>query len=387
MPPIEILEHSVPEFVFALYPRHPYLSREFNRMPMMELGLYTFADVNPNPAGSRGVEGAERLKNLIEEIELADQVGLDVFGLGEHHRPDYAASAPAVVLAAAAVKTRSIRLTSAVTVLSSDDPVRVFQQFSTLDLLSNGRAEIMAGRGSFIESFPLFGYNLEDYDQLFEEKLDLLLALRDNEVVEWKGELRAPINGRGVYPRPLRDPLPLWVAVGGTPQSLARAGALGLPVALAIIGGEPRRFAPLFDLYREAARRAGQDPAKLKTSINVHGFIADTTEAAANQFYGPQAEVMNRIGRERGWGPTNRAHFDMSRGPNGALFVGDPEVVAEKIIAHHALFKNDRFLLQMAIGLMPHAEIMRGIELYGTKVAPIVRKALTERGEEAKATA
>jgi probable LLM family oxidoreductase len=387
MPPIEILEHSVSEFVFALYPRHPYLSREFNRMQMMELGLYTFADVNPNPAGSRGVEGAERLKNLIEEIELADQVGLDVFGLGEHHRPDYAASAPAVVLAAAAVKTRSIRLTSAVTVLSSDDPVRVFQQFSTLDLLSNGRAEIMAGRGSFIESFPLFGYNLEDYDQLFEEKLDLLLALRDSEVVEWKGELRAPINGRGVYPRPLRDPLPLWVAVGGTPQSLARAGALGLPVALAIIGGEPRRFAPLFDLYREAARRAGQDPAKLKTSINVHGFIADTTEAAANQFYGPQAEVMNRIGRERGWGPTNRAHFDMSRGPNGALFVGDPEVVAEKIIAHHALFKNDRFLLQMAIGLMPHAEIMRGIELYGTKVAPIVRKALTERGEEAKATA
>ncbi|AUW43795.1 Luciferase [Rhizobium leguminosarum] len=387
MSPIEILEQSVPEFVFALYPRHPYLSREFNRMPMMELGLYTFADVNPNPSRSKGAEGAERLKHLIEEIELADQVGLDVFGLGEHHRPDYAASAPAVVLAAAAVKTRNIRLTSAVTVLSSDDPVRVFQQFSTLDLISNGRAEIMAGRGSFIESFPLFGYNLEDYDQLFEEKLDLLLALRDGEVVEWKGELRAPINGRGVYPRPLQDPLPLWVAVGGTPQSVARAGALGLPVALAIIGGEPRRFAPLFDLYREAARRAGQDQAKLKTSINVHGFIADTTEAAANQFYGPQAEVMNRIGRERGWGPTNRAHFDMSRGPNGALFVGDPEAVAEKIIAHHALFKNDRFLLQMAIGLMPHAEIMRGIELYGTKVAPIVRKALTERGEEAKATA
>ncbi|ANP88811.1 LLM class flavin-dependent oxidoreductase [Rhizobium leguminosarum] len=353
----------------------------------MELGLYTFADVNPNPSRSKGAEAAERLKHLIEEIELADQVGLDVFGLGEHHRPDYAASAPAVVLAAAAVKTRNIRLTSAVTVLSSDDPVRVFQQFSTLDLISSGRAEIMAGRGSFIESFPLFGYNLEDYDQLFEEKLDLLLALRDSEVVEWKGELRAPINGRGVYPRPLQDTLPLWVAVGGTPQSVARAGALGLPVALAIIGGEPRRFAPLFDLYREAARRAGQDQSKLKTSINVHGFIADTTAAAADQFYGPQAEVMNRIGRERGWGPTNRAHFDMSRGPNGALFVGDPEVVAEKIIAHHALFKNDRFLLQMAIGLMPHAEIMRGIELYGTKVAPIVRKALTDSSEEAKATA
>ncbi|WFU00613.1 LLM class flavin-dependent oxidoreductase [Rhizobium sp. CB3171] len=353
----------------------------------MELGLYTFADVDTNPALNKGAEAARRLKNLIEEIELADQVGLDVFGLGEHHRPDYAASAPAVALAAAAVKTNNIRLTSAVTVLSSDDPVRVFQQFSTLDLISNGRAEIMAGRGSFIESFPLFGYNLEDYDQLFEEKLDLLLAIRESEQVNWTGKLRAPIHGRGVYPRPLQDPLPIWVAVGGTPQSVARAGALGLPMALAIIGGEPRRFAPLIDLYHEAARRAGQDAAKLKTSINVHGFVADTTEAAADQFYGPQAEVMNRIGRERGWGPTSRAHFDQSRGPHGALFVGDPEVVAEKIIAHHKLFKNDRFLLQMAIGTMPHEQIMRGIELYGTKVAPLVRKALTGESEEAKATA
>jgi probable LLM family oxidoreductase len=344
----------------------------------MELGLYTFADVDPNPADGKGPEGARRLKNLIEEIELADQVGLDVFGLGEHHRADYAASAPVVALAAAAVKTKTIRLTSAVTVLSSEDPVRVFQQFSTLDLLSNGRAEIMAGRGSFIESFPLFGYNLDDYDQLFEEKLDLLLALRDGEQVSWAGAMRAPLNGQSVYPRPLQDPLPVWIAVGGTPQSMARAGALGLPVALAIIGGEPRRFAPLFDLYREAARRAGQDQAKLKTSINVHGFIADTTEAAADQFYGPQAEVMNRIGRERGWGPTSRAHFDMARGPNGNLFLGDPETVAEKIVVHHKVFKNDRFLLQMAIGAMPHEQIMRGIELYGTKVAPLVRKALTE---------
>jgi len=344
----------------------------------MELGLYTFADVDPNPAGGKGPEAARRVRDLIEEIEMADQVGLDVFGLGEHHRPDYAASAPAMILAAAAMKTKNIRLTSAVTVLSSDDPVRVFQQFSTLDLLSNGRAEIMAGRGSFIESFPLFGYNLEDYDQLFEEKLDLLLAIRDGEHVNWSGAMRAPINGQGVYPRPLQEPLPVWIAVGGTPQSVARAGALGLPVAIAIIGGEPRRFAPLLDLYREAARRADQDVAKLKTSINVHGFIADTTEAAADQFYGPQSEVMNRIGRERGWGPTSRAQFDLSRGPHGALFVGDPELVAEKIVAHHRLFKNDRFLLQMAIGLMPHAQIMRGIELYGTKVAPLVRKALTE---------
>ncbi|MBD9648103.1 LLM class flavin-dependent oxidoreductase [Ensifer sp. ENS09] len=343
----------------------------------MELGLYTFADVDPN-ADDKGREGQRRLNNLLEEIELADQVGLDVFGLGEHHRPDYAASAPAVILAAAAARTKTIRLTSAVTVLSSDDPVRVFQQFSTLDLISGGRAEIMAGRGSFIESFPLFGQSLDDYDQLFAEKLDLLMALRENEKVSWVGEMRPAIHDRGVYPRPLQQELPLWIAVGGTPQSVARAGALGLPVALAIIGGEPRRFAPLFDLYREAARRAGQDPAKLKTSINVHGFIADTTDLAADQFYGPQAEVMNRIGRERGWGPTNRAHFDQARSPSGNLFLGDPETVAEKIVENWKLFRNDRFLLQMAIGPMPHDQIMRGIELYGTKVAPLVRKAVAE---------
>ncbi|HXV30432.1 MAG TPA: LLM class flavin-dependent oxidoreductase [Sinorhizobium sp.] len=343
----------------------------------MELGLYTFADVDPN-AADKGAEGRRRLADLIEEIELADQVGLDVFGLGEHHRPDYAVSAPAVVLAAAAARTSRIRLTSAVTVLSSDDPVRVFQQFSTLDLISNGRAEIMAGRGSFIESFPLFGQSLDDYDQLFGEKLDLLLRLRESEKLTWAGTLRPPINDRGVYPRPLQDPLPLWIAVGGTPQSVARAGALGLPMALAIIGGEPRRFAPLFELYREAARRAGRDASRLKTSINVHGFIADTTEQAAEQFYGPQAEVMNRIGRERGWGPTSRAHYDQARSPTGNLFIGDPESVAEKIVAHQRIFRNDRFLLQMAIGLMPHDQILRGIELYGTKVAPLVREMLAE---------
>ncbi|MCM2473065.1 LLM class flavin-dependent oxidoreductase [Rhizobium sp. CG5] len=343
----------------------------------MELGLYTFADVDPN-AVNKGAEAARRVKDLLEEIELADQVGLDVFGLGEHHRPDYMASSPSTILAAAAVKTKNIRLTSAVTVLSSDDPVRVFQQFATVDLLSGGRAEIMAGRGSFIESFPLFGYDLDDYDTLFAEKLDLLLAVRQNEIVDWSGETRAPMVGQGVYPRPLQDLLPLWIAVGGTPQSVARAGVLGLPLALAIIGGQPHRFAPLFNLYRESAKRAGHDPATLKTSINVHGFIADTTEKAADVFYGPQAEVMNRIGRERGWGPTNRQHFDQSRAPDGAIFLGDPETVAEKIVAHHAIFGNDRFLLQMAIGPMPHAEIMRGIELYGTKVAPLVRKALTQ---------
>ena len=266
----------------------------------------------PAPAQSARIE---RLRNLIEEIELADQVGLDVFGLGEHHRPDYAASAPAVALAAAAERTKRIRLTSAVTVLSSDDPVRVFQQFATLDLLSGGRAEIMAGRGSFIESFPLFGYDLERLRRRCSPKSSTCCwSCATARRSPGPGNLRAPINDRGVYPRPYQEKLPIWIAVGGTPQSVVRAGTLGLPLALAIIGGEPARFAPLFELYREAARRAGHDPDRLATSLNVHGFIAETTEQAADDFYGPQAEVMNRIGRERGWGPTNRAHFDQSRG-------------------------------------------------------------------------
>lgn len=347
----------------------------------MELGLYTFADMDP--ALARGPEGARRLKDLIEEIELADQVGLDVFGVGEHHRPEYAVSSPQTVLAAAAVKTKTIRLTSAVSVISSDDPVRLFQQFSTVDLLSGGRAEIMAGRGSFIESFPLFGYNLDDYDDLFTEKLAMLMQLNADEAVTWKGKHTQTIHARGVYPRPLQEKLPLWVAVGGTPQSLARAGALGLPVALAIIGGDYPRFAPLFDLYRESARRAGQDASTLKTSINVHGFVDASRQAAADTFYGPQQAVMDRLGRERGWPPGTRAQFDRAMGPTGNLFVGSPEEVAEKIIAAHGLFHNDRFLLQMAIGLMPHDAIMRGIELFGTKVAPLVRKELT--GVAAKA--
>ena len=343
----------------------------------MELGLYTFADVNPEPeAGQRGIEGARRVRELLEEIELADQVGLDVFGLGEHHRPDYVASAPSMLLSAAAARTKNIRLTSAVTVLSSDDPVRVYQQYATLDLISNGRAEIMAGRGSFIESFPLFGYDLDDYDKLFAEKLDLLLAIRENEKVSWSGETRAPISDRGVYPRALQDPLPVWIAVGGTPQSVARAGIMGLPLAVAIIGGEPARFAPLFDLYRRAAQQGGHDPATLQSSINVHGFIADNDQLAVDQFYGPSTAVMNRIGRERGWGPSSRAQYDRSTGPNGTLFIGAPETVARKIIVHHEIFKNSRFLLQMAIGQMPHDQIMRGIELYGTRIAPIVRDAL-----------
>jgi probable LLM family oxidoreductase len=343
----------------------------------MEFGLYTFGDVGTDPVTGHRVGPAERLRNLLEEIVLADQAELDVFGLGEHHRPDYAVSAPVVALAAAATQTRRIRLTSAVTVLSSDDPIRVFQQFATLDHLSQGRAEIMAGRGSFIESFPLFGYDLDDYDTLFAEKLQLLMQLNESERVSWPGgQHTPPISDRGVYPRPYREKLPIWIAVGGTPQSVARAGAFALPLALAIIGGEPARFAPLFDLYRQTAQRAGHDRAALKTSINVHGFVAATSQEAADTFYAPQAEVMNRIGRERGWSPTSRAQFDMARGQRGALFVGSPAEVTDKILAAHETFRFDRFMIQMAIGVLDHAKLMRAIETLGTKVAPDVRKAL-----------
>jgi probable LLM family oxidoreductase len=343
----------------------------------MEIGLYTFGDVGTDPVTRRRIGPAERLRNLVEEIVLADQVGLDVFGLGEHHRPDYGVSAPAVVLAAAATQTKRIRLTSAVTVLSSDDPIRVFQQFATLDNLSLGRAEIMAGRGSFIESFPLFGYDLDDYDTLFAEKLQLLMQLNESERVSWPGGKHTPsIERRGVYPRPYQEKLPIWIGVGGTPQSVARAGVLNLPLALAIIGGEPARFAPLFDLYRQAAQRAGHNPAALKTSINVHGFVATTTQEAADTFYAPQAEVMNRIGQERGWPPTSRAQFATARGPRGALFVGSPAEVTDKILATHEIFRFDRFLIQMAIGVMDHLKLMKAVEILGTRVAPEVRKAL-----------
>ena len=336
----------------------------------MEIGLYTFADVAP------GGDAGARLRNLIEEIELADQVGLDVFGVGEHHRPDYAVSAPAVALAGAASRTTRIRLTSAVTVLSSDDPVRVFQQFATLDGLSNGRAEIMAGRGSFIESYPLFGYELDDYDALFAEKLDLLMKLREAEKITWNGALRPSLANAGIYPRPVQKRLPIWIAVGGTPQSVVRAASLGLPMALAIIGGDPRRFAPFFDLYREAAAKAGRDPADGRLSLNMHGFVAATTEAAKDIYFGPQTEVMNRIGRERGWPPTTRAHFEAACGPHGNLVIGSPEAVAEKIIGLHDIFRNDRILVQMAIGTLPHTEQLKAIELMGTKVAPMVRAAV-----------
>ncbi|PRD41109.1 LLM class flavin-dependent oxidoreductase [Phyllobacterium phragmitis] len=342
----------------------------------MELGIYTFADMGPDPKTGRPVTPTERLRNLIEEIELADQVGLDVFGVGEHHRPEYAVSAPAVVLAAAAARTKNIRLTSAVTVLSSDDPIRVFQSFSTLDLISNGRAEIMAGRGSFIESYPLFGYDLDDYDKLFAEKLDLLLALRKSERVTWSGELRAPIDNRGVYPRPLQDPLPVWIAVGGTPQSVVRAGMLGLPLAIAIIGGDPERFAPLVDLYREAGAKAGHAPESLRVGINSIGYVAEDSQTAADDFFPPYAYVMSQIGRERGWPPTTRAQFDAMRGPRGSLLTGSPQEVIDKILAEHSYFRHDRFLMQSGLGNLPHDKMMKTIELFGTRVAPEVRKTL-----------
>jgi probable LLM family oxidoreductase len=330
---------------------------------MMELGIYTFVERAPH------LSGEQRMRNLIEEIELADQVGLDVFGIGEHHRPDYMVSTPAVVLAAASQRTTRIRLTSAVTVLSSDDPVRVFQEFSTVDLLSGGRAEIMAGRGSFIESYPLFGYDLGDYDALFSEKLDLLLALRESEHVTWKGRLRPSLTGQGVYPRPVQEKIPVWIAVGGTPQSAVRAGTLGLPMALAIIGGMPERFAPFVEIYRQAGQRAGHDPASLKLGINSHGYIAEDSQSAADEFFAPMSEVMNRIGQERGWPPLSRAQYDHSLGLRQHLFVGSPNQIVDKILFQKEVFGHDRFLLQ-STGVLPHDRMLKSIELFGTKVKP-----------------
>jgi probable LLM family oxidoreductase len=343
----------------------------------MELGIYTFAELTPDPETGRVVSPAERLRDLLEEIALADEVGLDVFGLGEHHRPDFAVSAPAVVLGAAAERTSRIRLTSAVSVISSDDSIRVFQDFATLDLLSGGRAEIMAGRGSFIESFPLFGHDLRDYDTLFAEKLDLLLAVRERERVSWTGAHRRPVEDRGVYPRPLQDPLPVWVAVGGTPESAVRAGALGLPLALGIIGGLPERFAPFAEIHRRAAQEAGHEAPAL--GINSHGFVAETAERAVEVSYGPFATMMDRIGRERGWPPMTRESFEAARSLRGANFVGTPEEVVEKILFQHEIFGHQRFLLQLSVGTIPHRELMRAIELYGTDVAPVVRSELARR--------
>ena len=345
----------------------------------MEFGVYTFVETRLDPQTGEPVDLDKTFAELLEQIELADRVELDVFGLGEHHRPDYAISAPAVALAAGAARTKRIRLTSAVTVLSSDDPVRVYQQFATLDCLSGGRAEIMAGRGAFIESFPLFGYDLEDYETLFTENLELLLAIRKDARPQRRGGRRAPLNGQGIYPRALQNPLPVWIASGGTPQSVARAGALGLPLAIAIIGGEPARFAPLAALYRESARRAGVPETSLKLGINGHGFVADDADAAAEAYFGPYAEVMRRLGRERGWPPLTREQFDIGRSPRGHLMIGSPDDVIAKILAQHAVFGHDRYLMQMKVGQQPHAAILRSIELFGTEVAPRVRAEISKQ--------
>jgi probable LLM family oxidoreductase len=341
----------------------------------VQIGIDSFAAAYDD--ASLAVSPSDRLRNLIEQIEFADHVGLDSFGIGEHHRKEYLDSAPTVILGAAAARTQRIRLTSAVTVLSSADPVRVFQNFATLDLLSQGRAEIVVGRGSFVDSFPLFGFRVEDYDSLFAEKLDLLLRIRENEHVHWSGKHRAPLTGQGVYPRPLQDPLPIWLGVGGTPQSFVRAGLLGLPLMVAIIGGEPRRFRPLIDLYREAGRQAGHPPDQLKVGVHSLGYVAATTQEAADDFYPGYARAVTDVGKERGWRPVTRAAFDAQRGPGGALLIGTPDEVAEKIIRHsEALGGISRITFQMNAASMPHAKLMRAIEALGTRVAPALREEL-----------
>jgi len=347
-------------------------------MSHFELGLYTFGDITPDPSGG-SITPAQRLRDVVDEARLADEVGLDVFAVGEHHRADFPISAPAVVLAAIAERTKRIRLSSAVNVLSSDDPVRVFQQFSTVDLLSDGRAEIMAGRGSFTESFPLFGYDLQDYDSLFAEKLEMLIALRTSERITWSGAHRAPIDERGVYPRPIQDPLPVWVAVGGTPESAVRTGLMGLPMALAIIGGQPARFAPFGELHRRAAAEAGHGHVPM--SVNSHGFLAEDSQAASDAAWPATKLMTDRIGRERGWAPITREAYEAGHRLDGHTFTGSPAQVIEKILYQHEIFGHDRFLMQFIVGSLPHPQVMRAIELFGSEVAPVVR------GEIARKTA
>src|SRR6184192_611425 len=351
----------------------------------MEIGVDSFAAAMDET--SIAVNPSDRLRDLLEEIEHADQVGLDVFGVGEHHHKEFLDSAPAVILAAAAARTNRIRLTSAVTVLSAADPVRVFQNFATLDLISQGRAEMVAGRGSFIEAFPLFGLDLEDYDSLFAEKLELLLKIRDNTYVHWSGKHRAPLTGQGVYPRPLQNPLPVWLGVGGTPSSFIRAGTLGLPLMVAIIGGEPHRFRPLIDRYRWTGRRAGHSPDQLKVGIHSLGYVADSAAKAADEFFPGYARSFSEIGKERGWPAVTRAQFDALLGPTGALIVGDPKMVAAKILrVHESLGGISRLTFQMSVANLPHAKLMRAIELLGTRVAPLVRKALASATPAASST-
>jgi probable LLM family oxidoreductase len=344
----------------------------------MEIGVDSFAIAISDPVTGLTTKPVDRLHQLLDEIELADKVGLDVFGVGEHHRAEFLDSAPAIILASAASRTKNIRLTSAVTVLSAADPVRVFQEFATLDLISNGRAEIVAGRGSFVESFPLFGLKLEDYDSLFAEKLELLLKIRENTHVHWSGKHRPPLTGQAIYPRPLQDPLPIWVGVGGTPASFARAGVLGLPLMVAIIGGEPHRFRALIDLYREAGVRSGHKLEQLKVGLHMIGFVGDTTKEAADVFFPGYAHTFTEIGKERGWPPTTRAQFDALRGPKGALLIGDVDTVAKKILyVNEALGGITRITFQMGVSAVPQPKMLRAIELLGTGVAPAVNKQLS----------
>jgi len=340
----------------------------------MEIGLDSFVAVQSDPITGKTLTPAERLRDLLEEIALADQVGLDVFGIGEHHREDFLDSAPAIILAAAAARTQRIRLSSAVTVLSAHDPVRVFQDFATLDLIAQGRAEIIAGRGSFTEAYPLFGLDLADYDSLFAEKLDLLLKIRAETHVHWSGQHRPALTGQGIYPRPLQTALPIWLGVGGTPQSFVRAGVLGLPLMVAIIGGQPHRFKPLIDLYREAGRRAGHAPERLKVGLHLIGYVAETNEQAADEFFPGYARTFTQIGRERGWPPTTRAQFDALRGPTGALVIGDPATVVTKLRAIDAALGGiNRVTFQMSVAALAHTQALRAIQWLGQDVAPRLR--------------
>ncbi|MDQ4051016.1 MAG: LLM class flavin-dependent oxidoreductase [Thermoproteota archaeon] len=349
----------------------------------MQVGIDSFAAAFDD--SSLAVSPSERLHDLVKQIERADQVGLDVFGVGEHHRREFLDSAPAVILAAAAARTQSIRLTSAVTVLSAADPVRVFQEFATLDLLSHGRAEVIVGRGSFVEAFPLFGLQLEDYDSVFAEKLDLLLKIRNDEHVHWSGKYRPALSGQGVYPRPLQEPLPIWLGVGGTPESFVRAGMLGLPLMVAIIGGQTRHFRPLIDLYREAGRQAGYSPDQLKVGIHSIGYVAETSQQAADDFFPGYARTFTDIGKERGWRPITRAGFDAQLGPNGALLIGDPDDVIEKIVRHSkALGGISRITFQMNPGSLSQEKLMRAIDLIGRRVVPVLNEQLSTYEQEKK---
>lgn len=339
----------------------------------MELGISTFGEIHPDGTSGNAVNAHKRVQELLEEVKLADEVGLDVYAFGEHHRPDFVISAPEILISAAAAITKNIRLSSSVTVLSSVDPVRTFQNFATADLVSGGRVEMIAGRGSFIESFPLFGFDLDDYDALFTEKLEMFLQINKQEIVSWQGNFRAPIRNQGVYPRPLQQEIPVWIGVGGTPASAKRAGALNLPMIIAILGSAPKHFVPFVELYRESAAKAGHDVSKLQLAISSQFYIAENSQQAADEFYPSYEALMTRVGKDRGWSPMTREQFEYLR-DFGPLVVGDPQQAIDKIMQQYELFGNTRFVAQLVTGFTKHKDILKAIELYGTRVAPVVRK-------------